>query len=518
MKQLAIPLAKVGLDAMLYPYQRVGAAYLRERTAALLGDQMGLGKTVQAIAAIPETEGAVVVAPASLVANWKRELQRFRPELSVHDELEPLPGPGQVAVTAYSRLPPCHLEGSRLGVSMRSNLLVTTPTMQPTLKVGDILTSIEGVLLASPADLARELATREPYQNVVAEVSRGGSLVQVVLILLPPHDESPRWTGEKPKLPFTLILDEAQYVKAPKSRRTQRARALGGVASRVWALTGTPLPNRPPELWAVLQACKWSASKVFGSWDEMVDLFGGKKVTQYVGRNKSVTAYEWGEPKPAASERLGSFMLRRTRAEVLPDLPTKTYQVHEVTVSKKGLLGQDFRYLDGWSDEKVQRESEEDGSLFSIRCELAEAKHVALGELLDFFADENEPVVVFSCYRAIVDHLGRLPGWAKVTGDCSTRERDLAVRAFQDGKLAGIAGTLTAMGVGLTLTRAAHCIFVDRAFTPAENLQGEDRLCRIGQDRGVVVHLLQSKHPVDQRVEAILKKKSRMLESVDLLG
>jgi SWI/SNF-related matrix-associated actin-dependent regulator of chromatin subfamily A-like protein 1 len=427
MTQLSLhQVQKVDLSSLLYRYQKLGANWLHNKTAALLADQMGLGKTVQAIAAIRDDEGAIVVCPASLLENWKREIDKFRPELRI---VTHYPHPGEVLITAYSRL--------------------------PSITEGDF-----------------------PKLMVI------------------------------PKHPFTLILDEGHYVKSAKAERTKKVRALSAASARTWILTGTPLLNKPPELWALLQACKWSGKKVFGSWDEFVDLFQGKK--------KHFGGYTWGDPLPAAGERLSKFMLRRTREEVLPELPTKTFQEHCVKLSKSNLLGQDFRFIDAWSDKKVEDESIEGGALSSVRVELAEAKLSALLELVESFREAEEPVVVFSAHRSIPMHLGARPGWARITGDVPPKDREKAVRAFQDGHLEGIAGTIGAMGVGLTLTRAAHVLFVDRSFVPAENMQAEDRLVRIGQTRGVVVHSLVADHAVDLRVAMILEKKMRLLEGTGL--
>lgn len=72
------------------------------------------------------------------------------------------------------------------------------------------------------------------------------------------------------------------------------------------------------------------------------------------------------------------------------------------------------------------------------------------------------------------------------------------------------------MGVGVTLTRSANVMFLDRDFVPANNLQAEDRSLRIGQTRGVVVTILNATHPVDQRVAIILERKERLLEAMQL--
>jgi len=67
----------------LYPYQAVGVSWLKDRTGALLADEMGCGKTVQALAALPENAMCVVIAPAAVKGVWMAEARRWRPDLHV---------------------------------------------------------------------------------------------------------------------------------------------------------------------------------------------------------------------------------------------------------------------------------------------------------------------------------------------------------------------------------------------------------------------------------------------------
>lgn len=468
--QLSLPSARVSLSDRLYRYQKIGANYLFQRERALLADEMGLGKSVQAIAALRASEGAVVVCPASLTINWVREFSKFRPEIAarVVDALEGWPVPGEAWIVSYNRLP------------------------EPDLTCPRCKGSAHAECPNGPCDACCYLGTID-----CSKCSGSG------------RSSFPRWGGNVPSTPVAVVFDEAHYLKTPKSGRTLAARALAGVCKRVWLLTGTPILNRPSELWALLQGCRWAGREVFGSWEEFVRLFDGRR--QHFG------GYAWGpNVSPEARARLGGFMLRRTRAEVLPELPTKIHRDLVVPLSKKTLAGGDFSHIAAWDDDRVLEECAPEGSLFGVRRELAEARHEAVAELCDEHEDAREPLVVFSQHTAIVDELRGRKGWAAITGADAPRDRDRAVRLFQDGALHGIAGTIGAMGVGLTLTRAAHVLFVDRSWVPAENLQAEDRLCRIGQDRGVVVTRLSSDHPVDRRVGETLARKEALMRSAGL--
>lgn len=126
----------------------------------------------------------------------------------------------------------------------------------------------------------------------------------------------------------------------------------------------------------------------------------------------------------------------------------------------------------------------------------------------------GDPLVVFSAHRAPIQALSDFPRSAIVTGDVASRERDRAVQDFQGGAIDLIAGTIQAMGTGLTLTRAARVVLADEAWTPALNEQAVGRLLRHGQDRSVLVERLVSDHPLDLRRREVLGKKTSLISVV----
>jgi SNF2 family DNA or RNA helicase len=342
------------------------------------------------------------------------------------------------------------------------------------------------------------------------------------------------WVGETPKYPVQLIVDEAHYCKNKGAQRTIATRTIAaacasgpeGRSSSVWLLTGTPLLNEPPELWSLCQLFPGATGKfddgawdAFGSWSAFVEMFGGKK--QVVGGISR--GYEWnGTAKPEARECLGTVMLRRMREDVLPDLPKKTRRYIDVSISKQALskdamLTENLMLLfREWSDDKVLAECAVGGALSKLRKELANLKLPTLLKFVKEYEENAEPVVVFSYHRDPIIALGERKDWACITGSTGAGERSALVEKFQKGVLKGLAGTIGAMGVGVTLTRAANMLFLDRDFVPANNLQAEDRLVRIGQDRGVCITILSALHPIDERVAIILEKKEMLLEAMDL--
>lgn len=308
---------------------------------------------------------------------------------------------------------------------------------------------------------------------------------------------------------LVLVVDEVHACKGAKTRRTRAVKYLSQQARKTYGLTGTPLLNRQPELWQVLETVG-VAEEAFTHFGRFYKIMGGFK-----------TGYgtEWGKPKPECVPLLKRVMLRRKREEVLPDLPGKTYKTVPVENLKRGLRARLDEALAAWQRRegleghdlpKLMPPFEE---LAEIRAELAAAKIPTMLDLVAEYEEQEEPLVVFSAHRAPVDVLAGRPGWARISGEETDRERTEIVSAFQEGRLKGVALTIGAGREGLTLTRASQMLFVDLAWTPAWNSQAQDRICRIGQTRGCVYTTLVARHPVDERLEELLQDKQDIINA-----
>jgi SWI/SNF-related matrix-associated actin-dependent regulator 1 of chromatin subfamily A len=313
-------------------------------------------------------------------------------------------------------------------------------------------------------------------------------------------------------LDIVLVADEAHAIKNTRAARSQRFREISnmilGRGGKIWMLTGTPLLNRPQELWSLLAGGDMAAI-AFGSWTKFVKAFGGAKAPSGYG-------YDWGSPTAAVPDQLRRVMLYRKRAEVLPDLPVKTWRTIQADIDREAVQACDELVAHLASIGRDIRDTIEHDADFEqmakARALLARAKIPRILELVKTYEDSEEPIVVFSAHREPVDVLAKREGWAAITGDTPAGERTSIVTEFQGGRLKGLAATIQAGGVGITLTRAHECLFVDLLWTPALNKQAEDRLCRIGQTRGVVITRIVADHALDQRVTEILDAKQALIE------
>src|ERR1700690_1209765 len=367
----------------------------------------------------------------------------------------------------------------------------------------------------------REASAWRPEYKVTVLSGRGslrwplaGELVIVNYDILQVRDETDEteFFAACPK-GLVLVGDEVHATKNAKAARTVAWRRLAVATQkaqgRVWGLTGTPLLNRGQELWAVLQSLGL-VSEAFRNWDHFVSLMGG-----YKGRY----GYVWTRTPPdpgAVGAAIKPVMLRRLRTEVLPDLPTKTYNTVTVDLSKKTTKICD----EAWglvqharADRSGPDEGLSIGQVSEARAALALGKIDTLLSFVEEFEEAEEPIVVFSAHRSPIDELATREGWKAITGDTPNAERSEIEAAFQRGELKGVAGTVRAAGVAITLTRAHQVIFVDRDWTPALNEQAEDRVCRIGQDRGVIVTDLVADHALDYRLYEVLARKKALIQT-----
>lgn len=478
----------------LFPFQRTGVVWLCQKKGALLSDEMGLGKSLQTLAALPAGASTLVVAPAVAKGVWQREVRKWRPNLRVSilkgKASFRWPTKNEVLVTNYDILPDVHKESCLK--DRKSKELVPGEHTPDCIKAKKNLyvPAIQEVAMRCKGCLSRsEIAKRcKGCLPFLADVPEG----------------------------MVLVGDEAHNLKSSKTQRSIKFRGLSEAVrtkgGRIWLLTATPLVNRPPELWSVFEAAQ-IAHEAFGDFKSFIRVFGGKSAGEYGG-------FVFGDPDTdAVAERLQRVMLRRLRTEVMPELPAKTVQEQVVEIDKKAIALASAYVKDYGGLDKIT-ESLGKGLAFDtmsrVRAALATSKIPAMMEIVEDYEEQEEPLVVFSAHRAPIDLFLNRPGWAVITGDTPPAKRSEIEDRFQRGELKGVASTIKAGGVAITLTRACQALFVDLEWSPALNSQAEDRICRIGQTRPCVITLLVADHPLDQRVAELLTGKRELIDaSVD---
>lgn len=299
-----------------------------------------------------------------------------------------------------------------------------------------------------------------------------------------------------------VILDEAHLYKNPTSKRTDAIQRLTTHYDIRWALTGTPLANKPVDLWGTLSSIGLSM-RMFGSRAEFDRIFGGVK--------DKFGAYMWPRKARDPDALRNAFRgrsLRRLRRDVAPQIPAKTYAViHHDSPPKLDPEERAAcrRFLEGSLDEKFGE------PVAAVQRKLAESKIPLMFDAVDRFAESGDALVVFSANVGPLESLAAKYGCPLIVGATSMPDRAKAVDDFQSGAIKLIGLQIKAGGVGITLTAAHHMLFVQRDWSAADSDQAEDRICRLGQKLPCVIYDLLSTHPLDLIIKAVLASKARLM-------
>lgn len=320
-----------------------------------------------------------------------------------------------------------------------------------------------------------------------------------------------------PEADFVLIADEAHYAQTLRSQRTKGFLALAGRARCVYALTGTPMKNgRPVNLYPLLLAIGHPIAKDRRAYEQ-----------RYCDARK--TRFSQWDTSGASNldelrEKARDGVLRRTKAQCL-DLPAKTRIFRECEPSPNELIAyrETVAAKRAEIDIKISRgdlptEAEALVMLTAIRQAASLVKVQTALEIAMDIIEARGSVVIFCEFLKTVELISyKLKGFniptRTLTGETKPLERADIVDLFQSGQIGAMVGTIKAGGVGLTLTRASNVILVDRAWTPGDNFQAEDRLHRISQHWPVTAHWLQFGE-TDKEIDALIVGKQRRIDQV----
>jgi SWI/SNF-related matrix-associated actin-dependent regulator 1 of chromatin subfamily A len=313
----------------------------------------------------------------------------------------------------------------------------------------------------------------------------------------------------KSKDPVLLIVDEAHRFKNETAKRTKSLfNILFPCASRCVFMSGTPMPNRPIELFPVLSVAA----------PETIDF---KNRFQYGLRYCAGFQNQWGWDFTGASnvselslKVKSNFMLRMRKRDVLEELPDKMEEMIILSDEMPKAVGAlDKSILKEYSPEDLMKHTLDSPHTATYRKELGKAKcKFAIEFLKDILENSNEALLVFAIHRDVIAKLS----WALseynpvvITGETPTHKRNDLVKGFQmEGGSKLFIGNIQAAGVGFTLTRSARVVFVEFDWVPGNNEQASDRAHRIGQNRDVLVSYLVFKNSIDRTVlETILRKR-----------
>ena len=429
------------LNATLRDYQLEGFRWMARLAhwgaGACLADDMGLGKTVQAITFLlyKASEGpSLVIAPASVILNWAREIARFAPTLRV------------IVLNSESD---------------REDVLGN-------LGAKDIVLATYGLLAHDPDAILGKA-----------------------------------WN--------VACLDEAHTIKNRQTKTSASAMQLKA-SSRI-ILTGTPVQNYLGELWNLLQFLN---PGLLGSYETFSRKFISSSDADLEALKKIV------QP----------FILRRTKAEVLDELPEKTDINRTVQLSDVEMLAYETirkRVQDDLESEmKVTvnvlaeitrlRQAACSMSLVDKDWKGANSKVDDFVELVSEIVSGGNRVLVFSQFTSFLDIINRVLDQAGISyfhldGSTPIKEREKMVRSFQSGERNVFTISLKAGGLGLNLTGANYVIHLDPWWNPAIEQQATDRTYRIGQHKNVTVYHLVSAHTIEEKILRLHETKRHLADT-----
>ena len=288
----------------------------------------------------------------------------------------------------------------------------------------------------------------------------------------------------------TLVLDEAHRIQNPKAARTKAAMKLMKVCKNVYALSGTPLPNRPIELWPVLHGL----GIYRGGWFD------------FAARYAKLWTAPWGLDVSGASNipELKALMkphvLRRKKEDVFTNY--KEPQVSLITFD----LPIDRREREFDVDALVRNPDAVLAfeGLAEIMREAGEKKVKPATEFIDDLLQSGEPVVVFVHHKDVARGLMETLKAHKpvlVVGDTPRAARDKAIADFQAGKTKVIIGNIAAMSEGVDLSAADTIVFVECTWSTSALEQASSRVENIKKD-GIkpLIYILTVRASLDHEV------------------
>ncbi len=412
----------------LYPFQYAGVEFVdRAGGRALVADDMGTGKSCQTcgyLALHPEFRPAVMVVPAVVTSNWRREINTWLPK--------------------------------------------------------DVV---------------------QVFKTGKDQIDTNATILVITYDLLKKHLDAIKALNPK-----AIVGDE---IHAVKNYKTARASSFCDLAKHpsvkaMIGLSGTPIVNRPVEFFTFLNLLRPSD---FGSWRRFTERYcDGHE--ENVARGKWVYVAKGATNTDELNQRLRSFMIRRTKEQVLTELPPKTRTITDVEMTP--------------AERREYRGIEGENALATITAQrqfVGRAKVRAAIEWIEQYADTSTPLLVFAHHHDVMDALQegcRTLGvrFGRIDGSVGQEQRGRLVDDFQAGKTDVMLLSTKAAGVGITLTRASNVLEVEKPWTPGDREQALDRAHRIGQTNAVTCRFLTVSDTVDADMEELLDAKRTVLDAV----
>ncbi len=438
------------LNAELREYQLEGINWMNCLSdwgvGACLADDMGIGKTMQALAMLIRHAPhgpSLVIAPTSVCASWVAEANRFAPCLNL----------------------------ILFGGNKRKKILEDAGSF-------DVLICSYGLM---------------QQKKMAAMLSH--IFWQMV------------------------VLDEAQAIKNFATQRSRAAMELTAAFKVI--LTGTPIENHLGELWNLFQFIN---PGLLGSLERFNKTFA-------IPIEKQGNA----QARKDLKRLIQPFILRRTKAQVLEELPPRTEILLDIDLSKE-----EMAFYEALRQQALERISSDDegqkhfkilaeitklrqacchSELVNKEISIASSKLAVFSEILEELMNNGHKALVFSQFVGYLSIVRKYLDESKIKyqyldGSTPATQRQKAIHGFQAGEGDVFLISLKAGGVGLNLTAADYVIHLDPWWNPAVENQASDRAHRMGQRRPVTIYRLITRGTVEEKIVHMHRRKRNLADSL----
>ena len=439
-----------------YPYQREGIAYGLDKKRLIIGDEPGLGKTLQSIG-IVDTANAypcLVICPSSLKINWQREFEKFT---------------------------------DKSALVLDNSVRTTWPYL---LKMGMHHVAV---------------VNYESLRKYFVWDIRGGKSFRLKDVVFCPQIRMFR----------SVIIDESHRVKDPSAQQTIFTKGITTGKEWIILLSGTTVVNRPEDL--VAQLSIMGRLQEFGGRTKFMADYCTDPKDKKAELAVPLSVLSNQLYANCMIRREKAKVLPQLPDKTCVDLYVDISNAPEYGLAAAD-LAEYLRQYTECTDWEIRRKMRMEALVrFMTLRQLATLGKVA--QAVDFirtFLDSGKKLIVFCSLHEVVDALCKaFPRAVTVTGRDSAASKQAAVDSFQNNPdVQLIVCSIKAAGVGLTLTASSNVAFVELPWTFCDCQQCEDRAHRIGQKDNVTCYYLLGRGTIDQTIYSLIHKKKSIAAEI----
>ena len=439
-----------------YPYQQDGIRFGLEHKRIIIGDEPGLGKTLQSIG-IVDTANAypcLVICPSSLKINWQREFGKF---------------------TDKSAL-------------VLDNAVRTTWSYLLTMGMHQVA-----------------IVNYESLRKYFVWDIKGGKNFRLKDVVFCPQI----------RMFKSIIIDESHRVKDPSAQQTIFTKGLSVGKEWIILLSGTPVVNRPEDL--ISQLSIMNRLSEFGGRAQFMADYCTDPRDKMAEPAVSLSVLSRQLYDTCMIRREKAKVLPQLPDKTRVDLYVEISNAPEYNLAAAD-LAEYLRQYKECSDWEIRRKMRMEALVrfMTLRSLATIGKIPQAVDFIRTFLDSGKKLIVFCSLHDIVDELKKaFPKSVTVTGRDNPVNKQAAVDAFQNNPgILLIICSIKAAGVGLTLTAASDVAFVELAWTYADCCQCEDRAHRIGQKDNVTCYYLLGRGTIDHTIYSLIHRKKSIANQI----